>query len=84
MKWPKSAHTTVHGVLQSIKERTGQSYIIAVCIRCDEVRGIKDGKGVTGISYGFCPDCAVLYRAENMLTITEPEGGKGENKCKKL
>lgn len=28
-----------------------------VCMDCQAGMGEKDGKGITGISHGICPDC---------------------------
>jgi hypothetical protein len=35
----------------------GHTLIISVCMGCDDVLGIKDGQGNTGVSHGICQRC---------------------------
>jgi len=32
--------------------------LIVKCAWCGKIKGIKDGKGVSGISHGICKHCA--------------------------
>lgn len=37
------------------------------CMICRKFLGLKNGKGVSGLSHGLCFDCRKHYLAENMI-----------------
>jgi hypothetical protein len=35
-----------------------KTIITVICCVCKKFLGTKDGQGVSGISHGYCPECA--------------------------
>ena len=71
---PRPSQPAVTAVLQLIQKDMGAAYIITICMYCLKLLGVKDGRGMCGISHGMCPNCAVQGGAEILLH----EQGRGE------
>lgn len=50
----------IESCLEFMHRRFGIDIILAKCIVCEEIYGIKDGQGVYGISHGFCEKCGKI------------------------
>jgi hypothetical protein len=39
----------------------------SVCLECNQIYDIKDGKGVSGISHGYCSKCGEIIMKQDKM-----------------
>lgn len=57
-------------VMRKRKNKT-KSILFSVCLICNQIYGIKDGQGVTGLSHGYCPECGKIILEQDRLENSE-------------
>lgn len=52
--------------------------ITSICLICNRIYETKDGKGVSGVSHGYCPNCQKIVLAEMGMSEDEFHDENGQ------